>query len=375
MKVKAARPRSIKKFRLKNFFLEIDLGLLISVLILTVLGLIMVYDVSVVQAFKDFGDKYFYIKQQLIWASLGIITLAFFTFFDYRRFKTLALFIFIASFLLLLAVFIPGLGVTAGGAHRWLKLGVITIQPTEIIKIASIIFFAALFEKKVKTSAFLIIVGIVTAIMAGLQKDMGSSIVFFLTAFAIYIEAGAQLNYILFFSPVAILGFIVFVLSAGYRRQRILAFLDPFSDPQGFSYHISQVLIALGSGSWFGLGLGQSRQKFEYIPEVTTDSIFAIVGEEFGFLGGLILISLLSFLIYRGFKVAQNCNDNFGKLLAVGLTCWLAIQTFVNLGAMVSLIPLTGVPLPFISYGGSALLTNLMAVGILLNISRHNQKI
>ncbi len=375
MKVKAARPRSIKKFRLKNFFLEIDLGLLISVLILTVLGLIMVYDVSVVQAFKDFGDKYFYIKQQLIWASLGIITLAFFTFFDYRRFKTLALFIFIASFLLLLAVFIPGFGVAAGGAHRWLKLGVITIQPTEIIKIASIIFFAALFEKKVKTSAFLIIVGIVTAIMAGLQKDMGSSIVFFLTAFAIYIEAGAQLNYILFFSPVAILGFIVFVLSAGYRRQRILAFLDPFSDPQGFSYHISQVLIALGSGSWFGLGLGQSRQKFEYIPEVTTDSIFAIVGEEFGFLGGLILISLLSFLIYRGFKVAQNCNDNFGKLLAVGLTCWLAIQTFVNLGAMVSLIPLTGVPLPFISYGGSALLTNLMAVGILLNISRHNQKI
>jgi len=376
MKLKAAHSvKSFKKNTQKNIFSEIDISLLIGVLVLTVCGLIMVYDASVVQAFKDYNDKYFYIKQQIIWAFLGFCALGFFTLFDYRRFKYLAIYIFIFSFFLLIAVFVPGLGVIAGGAHRWLKLGIITIQPTEIIKAASIIFFAALFEKKIKTSSFLITIGIVTAIMAGLQKDMGSSIVFFLTAFSIYVVAGARLNYILFFSPVAILGFIFFVLSSTYRRQRILAFLDPFSDPQGFSYHISQVLIALGSGSWFGLGLGQSRQKFQYIPEVTTDSIFAIVGEEFGFIGSLILISLISFLIYRGFKIAKECNGDFGKLLAVGLTSWLAIQTFINLGAMVSLIPLTGVPLPFISYGGSALLTNLAAVGILLNISRHNQKI
>ena len=150
-------------------------------------------------------------------------------------------------------------------------------------------------------------------------------------------------------------------------------FLDPFADPQGYSYHISQVLIAIGTGGFFGLGIGQSRQKFEYIPEVTTDSIFAVVGEELGFAGSIFLISLFVFLIYKGFKITQECKEPFGKLLAFGLTCWLGLQTIINLGSMVSIFPLTGVPLPFISYGGSALLANLMAVGILLNISKSSK--
>jgi cell division protein FtsW len=169
---------------------------------------------------------------------------------------------------------------------------------------------------------------------------------------------------------VSLLGFLLITFTSDYRKQRILAFLDPFSDPQGYSYHISQVLIALGSGGLTGLGLGQSRQKFEYIPEVTTDSIFAIVGEELGFVGCLVLIGLLSYLIYRGFKISESASDPYGKILAFGLTAWLGIQALINLAAMVSLIPLTGVPLPFISYGGSALLANLVAVGILLNISK-----
>ncbi|MBI3485636.1 putative lipid II flippase FtsW [Candidatus Daviesbacteria bacterium] len=349
---------------------KIDLPILITVILLTIVGLILVYDASVVQAYKDFGDKYFYIKQQLIWAVLGFGSLVFFTFFDYNFFKKISHLIFFASFILLIAVLVPGLGVAAGGAHRWLRLGFITIQPAEIIKISTIIFLSALFEKKVKTLPFVLILGSITFILGILQKDLGSSIVFFLTTLSIYIVAGAKLRYLFTFSPIAILGFIIFILKSTYRKQRILAFLDPFTDPQGFSYHISQILIALGSGSWFGLGLGQSRQKFEYIPEVTTDSIFAIVGEEFGFIGALILILGMSFLIYRGFKIAENAEDNFGKYLSFGLTFWLGIQTLVNLGAMVSLIPLTGVPLPFISYGGSALLANLIAVGILLNISK-----
>lgn len=329
----------------------------------------MVYDAAVVQAFKDYGDKYYYIKQQLIWMVLGIITLFTFSFLNYQFLRKLALPLFVISLVLLLAVFIPGLGFSAGGAHRWLNLGPVNIQPAEIVKLTSIIFFASLFERKVRTFPFFSVVVLVSLIIGFLQKDLGSTVVFFLTSVCIYFFAGGPMKYILGLIPVSFLGFLVFVLSSLYRKNRVLAFLDPFADPQGYSYHISQVLIAIGSGGFTGLGIGQSRQKFEYIPEVTTDSIFAVVGEELGFIGSIFLISLFVFLIYKGFKITQNCHEPFGRLLAFGLTCWLGIQTIVNLGAMVSLVPLTGVPLPFISYGGSALLANLVAVGILLNIS------
>lgn len=353
---------------------KVDFGLLACVGALLVFGLIMVYDSAVVQAFKDHGDKYYYIKQQLIWMGLGVFTLIFFTFFNYQFLRKLALPMLIGSLILLLAVFIPGLGYSAGGAHRWLNLGPVNIQPAEIIKLASIIFFASLFEKKVKTFPFFSVVFVVSFIVGVLQRDLGSTIVFFLTSVFIYYFAGAPSKYILSLLPIGIIGFLGFVLSAEYRKNRVLAFLDPFADPQGYSYHISQVLIAIGSGGFFGLGIGQSRQKFEYIPEVTTDSIFAVVGEELGFVGSMFLISLFVFLIYKGFKITQNCEEPFGRLLAFGLTCWLGLQTIINLGAMVSIFPLTGVPLPFISYGGSALLANLMAVGILLNISKSNTK-
>ncbi len=365
----------MKRVKRKNFSsLEqgkgIDRPILLTTISLVLIGLVLVYDASVVQAFKDYGDKYFYIKQQLIWVVLGFVSLFFFSLFNYSNFKNLALPLFIVGFLFLIAVFIPGLGVAAGGAHRWLKLGIFSIQPAEIVKLSGIIFFAALFERKQNLLPFVLSVTLISFIVGVLQKDLGSTIVFFLTSVAMYVFSGATLKYFYILMPVSVLGFIAFVATSTYRRQRIMAFLDPFADPQGYSYHIGQVLIALGTGGLFGLGLGQSRQKFEYIPEVTTDSIFAIVGEEFGFIGGLVVIGLISYLVYRGFKIAEACEDRFGKLLAFGLTAWLGIQAVINLGAMVSLIPLTGVPLPFISYGGSALLTNLVAIGILLNISK-----
>lgn len=352
---------------------KVDFQLLVCVGMLLVFGLIMVYDAAVIQAFKDTGDKYYYIKQQLTWMCLGIVTLITFTFLNYQFLRKLALPMLIGSLILLLAVFIPGLGYSAGGAHRWLNLGPVNIQPAEIIKLASIIFFASLFEKKVRSFPFFSIVFLVSFIVGVLQRDLGSTIVFFLTSVFIYYYAGAPVKYILSLLPIGFIGFMLFVLSADYRKNRVLAFLNPFADPQGYSYHISQVLIAIGSGGFFGLGIGQSRQKFEYIPEVTTDSIFAVVGEELGFIGSIFLISLFIFLVYKGFKIAQNCEEPFGKLLAFGLTCWLGLQTIINLGAMVSIFPLTGVPLPFISYGGSALLANLMAVGILLNISKSSR--
>lgn len=351
---------------------KLDYTLLASVVVLTLIGLVMVYDSSAVQAFQDFADKYYYIKQQIIWVILGMFALFFFSVFDYHKLKRLALPLFSLSFLLLLAVFIPGLGVAAGGAHRWLKFGPATVQPAEIIKLTSIIFFAAIFEGRKNPWTFVLSVLGITFILGIFQKDLGSTIVYFLTSVGMFAVAGAPLIYFILAIPLSVFGFIGFVFTSTYRKQRILAFLDPFSDPKGYSYHISQVLIALGSGNWFGLGLGQSRQKFEYIPEVSTDSIFAIVGEEFGFLGSVILIGLISLLIYRGFIISENAHDDFGKFLGFGLTLWLGIQAALNLSAMVALVPLTGVPLPFISYGGSALLANLVAVGILLNISRNS---
>jgi cell division protein FtsW len=352
---------------------SLDLNLCITVGVLLLFGLLLVYDSSLSHALRDFNDGYYYIKQQLIWVSLGLLIAGFFTVFDYHRLKIFALPSVVGSLILLLMVFIPGLGTQAGGAHRWLDLGVFTLQPSEIFKLAGILWLAAIYEKRAKYGAFLLLSGVGVVILALLQRDLGSAIVVVLMAVITYLIAGGSLIKVAMAIPVGILGFLVLVLSSEYRKKRVLAFLDPFSDPQGFTYHISQVLIALGSGGLFGLGLGQSRQKF-YIPEVTTDSIFAVVGEELGFFGAAFLIFLFSLLIVRGFRIAQNAPDRFGMVLAGGITAWLGIQAVVNIGSMVALFPLTGVPLPFISYGGSALVVNLAAIGMILNISKVSKK-
>lgn len=348
-----------------------DLVILLIVIALSLIGLLMVYDASQFEAFKSFGDKYYYIKQQSLSFVLGLVCLVFFSFFDYHNLQKLAYSLFIISVILLLAVFLPGFGVSAYGAHRWLKLAGFTIQPTEVIKLSSVILFSAIFARKLQSLLFLSILIPVTLIIGLFQKDLGSAVVFGIISFTIYFISGARLIYFLGLILAGIGTVIGLIAAAPYRIKRVLAFLDPFSDSQGYSYHITQVLIALGSGGLMGLGIGQSRQKFAYIPEVTTDSIFSIVGEEFGFLGGTLLISLFGFLVVRGFRIASVSSDDFGRILATGLTVWLGVQALVNLAAMVSLMPLTGVPLPFVSYGGSALIANLVAVGILLNISKH----
>lgn len=349
---------------------RIDFPLLLTVLTLVVFGLMMVYDASAISGLKDFKDSLYYIRQQLIWVAGGIAAMIFFTIFDYKNFKAVSSFLMLFSIILLLAVFIPGLGVSGGGAHRWLSLGVVTIQPAEIVKLTGVIYLAVLFQKNIRFIPFLSLLLGITLITAVLQKDLGSTVVFIATGVMLYISAGGPLRYLLISLPFGILGILALILTSGYRSKRILAMLDPFSDPQGYTYHISQVLIALGSGGLFGLGLGHSRQKFEYIPEVSTDSIFGIIGEELGFLGGSLVIMLFALIVIRGFKIAEKTEDPFGKILALGLTAWLGIQAIVNLSSMTALMPLTGVPLPFISYGGSALVANLTAVGILLNISK-----
>lgn len=348
----------------------LDFPLLITVGILVIFGLVMVYDASSVQGLRDFGDSYYYIRQQLIWIIIGVASMFFFAGFDYKKFKALSLPLLILSFILLLAVFIPGFGISGGGAHRWLRFGSIQVQPAEIIKLTGIIFLSTLFVKRVRFFPFIILISLVTIITAVLQKDLGSTIVFVTSSTILYFAAEGAIRHLLMILPFGLLALTALIFTSGYRVKRILAFLDPFQDPQGFTYHISQVLIAIGSGGLFGLGLGNSRQKFEYIPEVTTDSIFGVIGEEFGFVGGVTLVILFAVLVLRGIKISQSCTDNFGRILAAGLTSWLGVQTVLNLSSMVALLPLTGVPLPFISYGGSALVANLTAIGILLNISK-----
>lgn len=363
---------AFKRVNLQSQKQQIDLTLLLTTGVLVIFGLLMVYDASAIQGLRDFKDSLYYIRQQSLWVAVGIASLAFFSRFNYKKFKFISVPLLLFSVLLLLAVFIPGLGVSGGGAHRWLRFGGITIQPAEIIKLTGVIYLAVLFEKKIRLIpllTFVIGVSIVTAI---LQKDLGSTIVFVATVATLYFTSGGSIWHFLIAIPIGLLSLVLLILTSSYRSKRILAFLDPFSDTQGFTYHISQVLIALGSGGLFGLGLGHSRQKFEYIPEVSTDSIFAIVGEELGFIGGSLVIILFAFLLIRGFKIAANCQDNFGKTLALGLSSWLGIQVIINLSSMTALLPLTGVPLPLISYGGSALVANLTAIGILLNISKQN---
>lgn len=359
-----------KKANLQFQKQRVDIPLLSTTGVLVIFGLLMVYDASAIVGLKDFQDSYYYIKQQLIWVAVGIVSMIFFAGFDYKKFKFFAVPLLFSSLLLLLAVFIPGLGVSGGGAHRWLRLGMITIQPAEIVKLTGVIYLASVFEKKARLVPFLILIVGVTVVTAVLQKDLGSTVVFITTAAVLYFASGGPIWHFIIALPVGVLAFLLLVLTSGYRSKRILALLDPFSDPQGFTYHISQVLIALGSGGLFGLGLGHSRQKFEYIPEVATDSIFGIIGEELGFVGGALVIVLFAIILIRGFKIVANSQDNFGKILALGLTSWLGIQAIVNLSSMTALLPLAGVPLPFISYGGSALVANLTAIGVLLNISK-----
>ncbi len=358
------------KLHLNSQHNSFDFLLLAIVSVIVLIGLIAVFSVSSLQAFRQFNDSYFFIKQQLLWVLVGTVCLIFLSKFDYHNLKIFAGPLFGVALLLLVAVFIPGLGVEAGGASRWLKIGSLTIQPTEILKLASVIWLAVVYEKGLKLKPIVLLFGIIILLISFLQKDLGSATVLVAILISIFLIAGGSILKIFLVVPPLLIGLILLVLTSDYRKKRVLAFFNPFSDTQGFTYHISQALIALGSGGLLGVGIGESRQKF-FIPEVTTDSIFAVLAEEVGFVGSVLLIILFALIIIRGFRIAEKCNDNLGKILAGGLTSWLGFQVIINLAAMVALVPLTGVPLPFVSYGGSALVANLAAIGILLNISKN----
>jgi len=350
---------------------KIDIPLLIATIFLTFFGLFMIYDASTFVAFRDFADKYHYLKVQSFWIIVGFISLGLFSFFDYRKFYNLALPILIISIILLIMVFIPGLGINLLGAKRWIDFKFFSFQPSEFAKLALAIYFSAWFSTKEKGRfwAFLMLTGLILFLIL-LQPDMGTAIIILAESLVIFFLSGGSILYLISLAPV--IGLLTFILIkiAPYRANRLTTFLNFNNSPDSFSYHVKQILIAFGSGGLTGVGIGNSLQKYAYLPENTTDSIFAIIGEELGFLGATLIILVFIIIIWRGFYIAVRAKDVFGKLLAGGVTSFLAFQVLINLAAQTALLPLTGIPLPFISYGGSALIMNLAAIGILLNISK-----
>ncbi len=350
---------------------RIDLVLLISVIFLTIFGLFMVYDASSFVAFRDFGDKYAYVKDQIIWIILGFSALVFFVHFNYHRFYNFALPLLLFSIGLLVMVFIPGFSLKLLGARRWIDFGLFTVQPSEIVKLSLAIYLSAWLSSKEKgrMGAFLLLLFLILGLVM-LQPDMGTAAIILSLSVTLYFLSGASITHLLLMGPVMFLAALVLIVIEPYRAARLATFLNFNQDISSSSYHVRQILIALGSGGLMGVGLGNSLQKYAYLPENATDSIFAIIAEELGFVGAVGIIGVFLLIIFRGFSISKNAKDMFGKLLAAGITTFLAAQVFINLAAQTALLPLTGIPLPFISHGGTALIMNLTSIGILLNIKR-----
>lgn len=354
---------------------HVDRALFLTIIIVGLFGLLAVFNSSVVSAFRDFGNPYHYIRNQAIYLLFGIGAMLFFARFPYKNWYKFAIPLLCITLVLLIAVFIPGIGIRALGAKRWINLGFFSLQPTELAKLALVIYLSAWFAYKEKNRflPFLSLLGVLVGLVI-LQPDLGTAIIITSIAMVLYFVSGAPIMHFVLIVPTLVAMVVMLAIAAPYRLARLMTFLNPMNDPLGSSYHIRQILIALGSGGMFGVGIGKSRQKYEYLPEANTDSIFAIIGEEVGFVGVMVLLMVLIFIMYRSFKIAESIPDRFGKLLATGISSWFAIQTVINLSAMVSLVPLTGVPLPLISYGGSNLLAIMVGFGILLNISKHRIK-
>jgi len=344
-------------------------------------GLVMLSSATSVLGYNKFNDSYWFVKHQLIYGFLpGLIIFLMLSKVDYRYWKKYATFFYILSLGLLLLVFVPGVGSSLGtGSRSWVRVAGYSFQPAEIVKLLMLVFVAVWLEKrKNKIADFktvflpLLLMVAVPSVLLILQPDVGTLMIFLVIIFLIYFAAGASWKHLATVALLGLLGLGALIKVAPYRLQRLAAFLNPELDPQGIGYHINQALLAIGSGGWFGLGLGHSRQKFLYLPEVAGDSIFAIMAEELGFVAMLILIILFIWLFISILKVGRRAPDMFGYLLCVGVAVWILGQFFVNMGAMLGVFPLTGLPMPLISYGGTALMINMAAVGLVLSVAKYS---
>jgi cell division protein FtsW len=368
----------VKSSRGLDFILIATTGLLIT------FGIIVLASASTSVPEEKFGSIYHLFNHQLLLALLpGILLAIVFLKFPLNLLKKKAPILLLLSLLLMIIVFLPQIGIKSGEAARWINLGFFSLQPSEPLKLTFILYLASWLEsrskkkslskspKKIEESliAFLVIIILITILLI-LQSDVSTLGVIVVTATLMYFFANTPFWHTLFIVIMGIAILFVSVKVAPYRLERIAVFFNPKIDPMGISYQLKQALIAVGSGKIFGVGLGMSQQKFGILPHPMSDSIFAILAEEMGFLGSVFLISLFLLFLWRGFKIGKESSDMFSQLTALGITSWILIQVFISISSMIGLTPMTGIPLPFISYGGSALITELAAVGILLNISK-----
>ncbi|GAC1451886.1 MAG: putative lipid II flippase FtsW [Ktedonobacterales bacterium] len=372
----AADDAELREVSIRAPPVPIDRVLLMAVAGLLLIGLLMVFSAS---QFDVAGDPSYWFRRQLTWGTLGVVALVFTARVDYHFWRRVALWGMLAALALL--VIVLKVGHTAYGAQRWLHLGLFSFQPSEVAKLALAVYVADWLARKgdeVATFAYgLVPFALVTGVVLGLvlmQNDLGTAVIIACLALTMFFTAGAN---VLQLVPTLALGaatFAVITVRTGFRRARVDAFLHPLPPDCTGAYQLCQGLISLGSGGLFGRGLGASVQKAGYLPNPFTDSIFAVLGEELGLVGCALVLGLFAALAYRGFRAGRRAPDVYGALLACGITCWLLVQALVNVGSVVDAIPFTGVPLPFVSFGGSSLVMSLAAVGILLNISRASRR-
>lgn len=354
-----------------------DFILFFSVLSMLAIGVVMVFSSSAVSAQVNFQDSYYFLKRQLIWVSMGLIGMIVLMNIDYHVWRKFSIPFLVTTLFLLVLVLIPGLGKVVNGARRWLGVGSLYLQPSELAKLAMALYCADNLSrrqglvKKFKQGIvpILLLLLLVFALIL-LEPDLGTALSIGAMVFILFYAAGAKLSHLGSLGAVGVFGVISAIIAEPYRLKRLMAFSDPWSDPLDAGYHIIQSLYALGSGGLFGVGLGRSREKFLYLPEPHTDFIFAILGEELGFLGTATVVLLFLLLAWRGFRTAMSAPDIFGSMLATALTTVVTIQALMNIAVVTASMPVTGIPLPFISFGGSSLIFNLASIGVLLNISR-----
>ena len=356
---------------------KLDTPLLIGVILISLLGLLMIYSSSYVWAEYKFNDPYKFIKTQSFFLLIGYILMLIISKIDYTKYQNKSNLIFLGCFILLILVLIPGIGTVRNGSRSWFGIGGFGIQPSEFTKLGLIIFtskYLSQNEKQLKdikkgVLPILLVLLLVFGLIM-LQPDFGTGVIIVVTIIVLLFISGVPMNFFIKIGILGLLGIVALIIVAPYRMKRIVSFLNPWSDPLGSGFQIIQSLYAIGPSGLLGKGLGNSIQKHFYLPEPQTDFIFAIISEELGILGIILVASLFILIIYRGFSISIKCNDKFGKYISFGITFGLAFQSLLNLMVVVGLIPVTGVTLPFLSYGGSSLLITLISIGILLNISK-----
>jgi cell division protein FtsW len=355
-----------------------DFVLFVVILVLLTIGIIIVYSSSYIYAQTTYHDGAYYLKRQLLWALLGIVGMVVTMRIDYRNYQKWANTLFLISLALLILVMIPGVGTGAKGATRWINLGFTNLQPSELAKLTMVIFLAknlSSMQNRIRDFLHgvlpqLLIIGLVCGLVL-IQPDLGTAVTIAGTAFLMLMAAGAKRSHLVGLATLGVGLVGAAIRLKGYRMKRMLAFIDPWADPGGAGFQTIQSLYAVGSGRLFGMGLGQGRQKFLYLPEQHTDFIFAVLSEELGFIGSAFVVMLFFTFMWRGLKIALKSPDNFGALLAVGITIMVVLQAVINIGVVTGVLPVTGITLPFISYGGTSLTISLVGMGILLNISNY----